>query len=120
MKALESIKFYDEFFSSPYKTEYRNVFVGDQDPETDRYAIKVGDFGLSRDMHHGDYYRSGQHSELPLKWMAPEAIERQYYTEKSDVWSFGVTMWEIMTRGITPYATVDPVYIVEHVKGITI
>ena len=78
---------------------------------------KVGDFGLSRDLHERDYYRSGQQTELPLKWMAPESIERSMYSEKSDVWSFGITIWEVMTRAIAPYATVDAIYIIEYLKS---
>ena len=61
--------------------------------------------------------RSTQHSELPLKWMSPESIRYHRYTEKSDVWSFGVTMWETMTRAVAPYATVDPVYILDHIDS---
>ena len=58
-----------------------------------------------------------QQTELPLKWMAPESIERSMYSEKSDVWSFGITIWEVMTRAITPYATVDAIYIIEYLKS---
>ena len=83
----------------------RNVFVGGRDPGNDRHVIKVGDFGLSRDLNQQDYYRSRQHSELPLKWMAPESIKFHTYSEKSDVWAFGVTCWETMTRAVAPYAT---------------
>ena len=43
--------------------------------------------------------------------MAPESIKFHTYSEKSDVWAFGVTMWEIMTRAVAPYTTVDPIYI---------
>ena len=53
----------------------RNVFVTPEvadEEDQSRMVLKIGDFGLSRDLHHRDYYRSGQHSELPLKWMAPE------------------------------------------------
>jgi len=95
----------------------RNVFVGGIDESTGRHNLKVGDFGLSRDLHERDYYRSGQQTELPLKWMAPESIERSMYSEKSDVWSFGITIWEVMTRAITPYATVDAIYIIEYLKS---
>jgi len=94
----------------------RNVFVGDRNVETDRHIIKVGDFGLSRDLNQHDYYRSQQHSELPLKWMAPESIKYHTYSEKSDVWAFGITIWETMTRAVAPYATVDPIYIIDHLE----
>jgi len=95
----------------------RNVLVGSFNDEIERNIIKVGDFGLSRDLNQSDYYRSTQHSELPLKWMSPESIRYHRYTEKSDVWSFGVTMWETMTRAVAPYATVDPVYILDHIDS---
>jgi serine/threonine protein kinase len=94
----------------------RNVFVGARSTTTDRHIVKVGDFGLSRDLNQSDYYRSQQHSELPLKWMAPESIKYHTYSEKTDVWSFGVTMWEAMTRAVSPYATVDPIYILQHLE----
>lgn len=94
----------------------RNVFVNHRDPTNDRHVVKVGDFGLSRDLHQHDYYRSQQHSELPLKWMAPESIKFHTYSEKSDVWAFGITIWEAMTRSVAPYATVDPIFILEHIE----
>ncbi|XP_066280323.1 uncharacterized protein [Branchiostoma lanceolatum] len=67
--------------------------------------VKVGDFGLSRHLHTKQYYRLGDQDdrELPIRWMAPESFRRRTYTTKTDVWSFGVLMWEVMTRGLQPY-----------------
>ncbi|XP_078592914.1 uncharacterized protein LOC144871399 [Branchiostoma floridae x Branchiostoma japonicum] len=67
--------------------------------------VKVGDFGLSRLLHTKQYYRLADQDdrELPIRWMAPESFRRRTYTTKTDVWSFGVLMWEVMTRGLQPY-----------------
>lgn len=64
----------------------------------DRLNVKVADFGLSRDVYEQEYYRAESGGGLPIKWMAPECLESKKCTTKSDVWSFGVTMWEILTR----------------------
>ncbi|KAM7170662.1 LOW QUALITY PROTEIN: fibroblast growth factor receptor 3-like [Macrochelys suwanniensis] len=75
----------------------RNVLV------TEDNVMKIADFGLARDVHHTYYYRQTTHSLLPVKWMAPEALFDWVYTYQSDVWSFGVLLWEIFTLGGTPY-----------------
>uniref|UniRef100_A0A6J0V2Y2 receptor protein-tyrosine kinase n=1 Tax=Pogona vitticeps TaxID=103695 RepID=A0A6J0V2Y2_9SAUR len=67
----------------------------------------VADFGLSKKIYNGDYYRQGRISKMPVKWIAIESLADRVYTIKSDVWSFGVTMWEIATRGQTPYPGVE-------------
>ncbi|XP_041069746.1 tyrosine-protein kinase receptor TYRO3 isoform X1 [Carcharodon carcharias] len=69
--------------------------------------VCVADFGLSRKLYSGDYYRQGSTSKLPVKWIALESLADNVYTVHSDVWSFGVTMWEIATRGQTPYPGVE-------------
>ncbi|KAG7264170.1 hypothetical protein CRUP_010695 [Coryphaenoides rupestris] len=66
--------------------------------------VCVADFGLSKKIYNGDYYRQGRISKMPVKWIAIESLADRVYTTKSDVWSFGVTMWEIATRGQTPYS----------------
>ncbi|KAG8448804.1 hypothetical protein GDO86_015758 [Hymenochirus boettgeri] len=69
--------------------------------------VCVADFGLSKKIYNGDYYRQGRIAKMPVKWIAIESLADRVYTTKSDVWSFGVTMWEIATRGQTPYPGVE-------------
>ncbi|XP_077353108.1 fibroblast growth factor receptor 1-A-like isoform X2 [Festucalex cinctus] len=75
----------------------RNVLV------THDLVMKIADFGLARDVHHVDYYKKTTNGPLPVKWMAPEALFDRVYTHQSDVWSFGVLLWEIFTLGASPY-----------------
>ncbi|KAL9972277.1 hypothetical protein ACROYT_G018560 [Oculina patagonica] len=76
----------------------RNVLVGED------YVIKVADFGLARDVYKSDMYvKATSAGVLPVKWMALESLFDRLYTEKSDVWSFGICLWEIFTLGGTPY-----------------
>ncbi|XP_071354695.1 tyrosine-protein kinase receptor TYRO3 isoform X2 [Trachinotus anak] len=81
-------------------------------------TVCVADFGLSKKIYSGDYYRQGSVSKLPVKWIALESLADNIYTTQSDVWAFGVTMWEIMTRGQTPYPGVENSEIYEFlIKG---
>ncbi|KAL5476079.1 hypothetical protein EMCRGX_G025984 [Ephydatia muelleri] len=74
-------------------------------------VIKVGDFGLSEDVYISGYFRLDKESrgvKLPFKWLAPESIQDGLFSEKTDVWSFGVTCWEVFTVGSVPYPGLDP------------
>uniref|UniRef100_A0A3Q3VVZ7 Tyrosine-protein kinase receptor n=1 Tax=Mola mola TaxID=94237 RepID=A0A3Q3VVZ7_MOLML len=65
--------------------------------------VKIGDFGMSRDVYSTDYYRVGGHTMLPIRWMPPESIMYRRFTTESDVWSLGVVLWEIFTYGKQPW-----------------
>ncbi|KAM4748764.1 platelet-derived growth factor receptor beta [Rhinophrynus dorsalis] len=75
----------------------RNVLI------CDGKLVKICDFGLARDIMKDSNYISKGSTFLPLKWMAPESIFNNLYTTLSDVWSYGILLWEIFTLGGTPY-----------------
>ncbi|NWT83030.1 FLT3 kinase, partial [Lanius ludovicianus] len=75
----------------------RNILV------THGKVVKICDFGLARDvMNDSDYIIRGN-ARLPVKWMAPESLFERTYTTKSDVWSYGILLWEIFSLGVNPY-----------------
>ena len=78
----------------------RNVLVS-----SERRA-KIADFGMSRETVNSEYYRS-KGGQLPIRWTAPEALEEQKFSEKSDVWSYGVLLHEIWTKAELPYKEMD-------------
>ncbi|PAA56553.1 hypothetical protein BOX15_Mlig002125g1 [Macrostomum lignano] len=69
-----------------------------------RCSVKISDFGLSRALAGGsDYYRADAAGRWPLKWYSPECIYYFRFSCQSDVWSFGVTCWELFSYGARPY-----------------
>ncbi|XP_052057215.1 tyrosine-protein kinase ABL2 isoform X6 [Apodemus sylvaticus] len=78
----------------------RNCLVGEN------HVVKVADFGLSRLMT-GDTYTAHAGAKFPIKWTAPESLAYNTFSIKSDVWAFGVLLWEIATYGMSPYPGID-------------
>ncbi|XP_065219363.1 fibroblast growth factor receptor 1-like [Planococcus citri] len=78
----------------------RNILV------TADHMMKIGDFGLARNIRSAEYYRKTTQGRLPIKWMAPETLFDDKYSLKSDVWSYGVLLWEIVSFGQNPYPSI--------------
>ncbi|KFP97970.1 Receptor-type tyrosine-protein kinase FLT3, partial [Haliaeetus albicilla] len=75
----------------------RNILV------THGKVVKICDFGLARDVVNNSDYIVRGNARLPVKWMAPESLFERTYTMKSDVWSYGILLWEIFSLGVNPY-----------------
>ncbi|RXM97352.1 Macrophage colony-stimulating factor 1 receptor, partial [Acipenser ruthenus] len=75
----------------------RNVLV------THEKVVKIGDFGLARDIMNDSNYIVKGNARLPVKWMSPESLFEGLYTVQSDVWSYGILLWEIFSLGVNPY-----------------
>lgn len=70
--------------------------------------IQIADNALSRDLFPGDYHCLGDNKNRPIKWMAVESLEYKKFSTASDIWSFGVLLWELLTLCQQPYADIDP------------
>lgn len=80
-------------------------------------VVKLGDFGMTRPMFENDYYKFNRKGMLPVRWMAPESLALGIFTPSSDVWSFGVVLYEIVTFGSFPFQGLSNVQVLEHVKA---
>ncbi|XP_034535439.1 tyrosine-protein kinase Fes/Fps [Notolabrus celidotus] len=79
----------------------RNCLVADNN------LVKISDFGMSRQQDDGVYSAEGGLRQIPVKWTAPEALNFGRFTTESDVWSFGVLLWETFSMGMTPYTSMS-------------
>nr|XP_034172665.1 proto-oncogene tyrosine-protein kinase ROS isoform X3 [Osmia lignaria] len=93
----------------------RNCLVSARDREN--RVVKIGDFGLARDIYKNDYYRKEGEGLLPVRWMAPESLVDGVFTSQSDVWAFGVLMWEITSLGQQPYPARTNLEVLHHVRA---
>uniref|UniRef100_A0A8C6M7L7 receptor protein-tyrosine kinase n=1 Tax=Nothobranchius furzeri TaxID=105023 RepID=A0A8C6M7L7_NOTFU len=74
----------------------------------DNMQVKITDNALARDLFPMDYHCLGDNENRPVRWMALESLLNNDFSSASDVWAFGVALWELMTLGQTPYVDVDP------------
>ncbi|XP_054724069.1 tyrosine kinase receptor Cad96Ca-like [Uloborus diversus] len=88
----------------------RNVLVDENK------VCKVADFGFARDVIASHVYERKSEGRLPIRWMAPESLFDNIYTTKTDVWSFGVLLWEIVTLGSTPYPGLSANEVIRRVR----
>ncbi|XP_068737530.1 angiopoietin-1 receptor-like isoform X2 [Montipora capricornis] len=88
----------------------RNVLLGKN------LIPMVSDFGLARDIYERGAYETTSGGKLPVRWMALESLQDYSYTSESDVWSYGVVLWEIETQGQVPYAALGGQEIVETLR----
>ncbi|XP_076270946.1 uncharacterized protein LOC143202875 isoform X1 [Rhynchophorus ferrugineus] len=89
----------------------RNCLVNDS------MVVKVGDFGMTRQMGNYECYRFTRKGMLPVRWMAPESLFSGIFTAASDMWSYGVVLYEIVTFGCMPWAGKTNLEVVEEVRG---
>ena len=80
-------------------------------------TVKIGDFGLSRNLYKKDYYRiQSQNAQLPVRWLAPESLIYGRFSIESDIWCFGVLMWEIFSFALRPYYALTNEQVIEAIR----
>ncbi|XP_071955020.1 proto-oncogene tyrosine-protein kinase ROS-like [Antedon mediterranea] len=108
-KYLESMHFVHRDIAA------RNCLVTTKEYDVSNCSVKIGDFGLARDVYKSDYYRKEGEGLLPVRWMAPEALVDGVFTSFSDVWAFAIVMWEVLTLGQQPYPARSNVEVLQFV-----
>ncbi|XP_060072094.1 proto-oncogene tyrosine-protein kinase ROS-like [Ylistrum balloti] len=93
----------------------RNCLVSSKTPAD--MVVKIGDFGLARDIYKNDYYRKEGEGLLPVRWMSPEALVDGVFTTQSDIWAFGILIWEVMTFGRQPYPARTNIEVLHYVRS---
>lgn len=90
----------------------RNVLI------TEEHTCKVADFGFARDIVASHVYERKSEGRLPIRWMAPESLYDNIFSVKSDVWSFGIFIWEVVTLGSTPYPGMSAAEVMKKVSSL--
>ncbi|XP_071452012.1 tyrosine-protein kinase transmembrane receptor Ror2-like isoform X2 [Hetaerina americana] len=88
----------------------RNCLVDDD------MVVKIADFGLSQKIYQQDYYKGEEHDAIPIRWMPLESILYNKYTVESDVWAYGVCLWEIFSFALQPYYGMTHEEVVKYIK----
>ncbi|KAH8295263.1 hypothetical protein KR018_009459 [Drosophila ironensis] len=88
----------------------RNILISDD------HTCKVADFGFARDVITSKIYERKSEGKLPIRWMATESLYDNIFSVKSDIWSFGILMWEIVTLGSTPYPGISAADVMRKVR----
>lgn len=89
----------------------RNCLVNDE------MAVKIADFGLSQKIYGSNYYKGNEHDAIPIRWMPLESILYNKFTVESDVWSFGIVLWEIFSFALQPYYGMTHDEVVKFIKN---
>lgn len=79
-------------------------------------VVKIADFGLSHKIYYQDYYKGDEHDAIPIRWMPIESILYNKYTVESDIWAFGVCLWEIFAFALQPYYGLTHEEVIKYIK----
>lgn len=82
----------------------------------DNMSVKIADFGLSQKIYLQDYYKGDEHDAIPVRWMPLESILFNKYTVETDVWAYGVCLWEIFSFALQPYYGMNHEEVVKYIK----